>query len=218
MPFKDRLDRIGAVAAHLPFPMEDFDAANRTFGRWVAQRENRDLETVEVWLYCYVQRYVLGRLLHGPRLGGGEADRIIGEVFDRAREQLHKVADPAHFTHWVSAVCRNTFLNSLRRRYEPADLDGGALPEPEADPEPELPEPDRALVRHAVGRALQTLPERLQPVARLRFLEGHSYGHIAAVTGYKLPTVRAYAARAVRHFRADPGLRALQQDLDAVPP
>jgi RNA polymerase sigma factor (sigma-70 family) len=218
MLFKDRLDRLGAVAAHLPFPVEDYDAANRTFIRWAERRDDRDLEAVEVWLYCYVQHYVLSRLLRMPRLGGGEADRIIGQVFDRAREQVHRVADPAHFTCWVSAVCRNTFLNSLRRRYEPADLDVEALPDTEADPEPELAEPDRALVRHAFTRALEALPEAVQPVARMRFLEGRSYDHIAAVTGHPLPTVRAYASKAARRFRADPALRVLHEALDDAPP
>ncbi|HLT47413.1 MAG TPA: sigma-70 family RNA polymerase sigma factor [Rubricoccaceae bacterium] len=217
MLFQDRLDRLGAVAAHLPFPQEDFDAVNRTFCRWAERREDRDHKALEVWLYCYVQRYVLSRLLRLPRLGGGEADRIIGEVFERAHE-FDKVTEPERFTHWVSVVCRNTFINGLRRRYQPADVDVGTLGEAAGSAESDLTEPDRALLRHAVTRAFEALPEALQPVARMRLLEGRSYRHIAAATGHPLPTVRTYAAKAVRRLREDPGLRALGQALNLVPP
>ena len=216
MLFKDRLDRLGAVAAYLPFPLEDFDAVNETFCRWAERRADRDLKTLEVWLYCYVQRYALVRLVRLP-LGAGEADRIIDGLFERARE-FDKVVEPEHFSHWVSVVCRNTFINGLRRRYQPVDVDLDALAEADEPAGPDLAEPDRALVRHAVDRALAGLPEALQPVARMRLVEGRSYPHIAAATGHPLPTVRAYAAKAVRRLRQDPGLRALGRALNLVPP
>lgn len=210
------MDRLNAVAAHLPFRLEDYDAVNRTFARWVEHSSDDDLKTVEVWLYCHVQRYVFTHLLPGPRRGGGEPERIIGEIFSHAREQFGTVTDPARFTYWVGKVCRNGLINGLRRPYRlvlaDAALDG------EIVPEPELTTPDRALVHHAVARAMDALPEAVQQVARMRFLENRSYHHIAAATGHPLPTVRTYAARAVHRLREDPGLRMLGQALDFAPP
>jgi RNA polymerase sigma factor (sigma-70 family) len=217
MSSSDRMDRLNAVAAHLPFAVEDYAAVNETFGRWAAQRRDEDLKTIEVWLYCYVHRYVYTQLLAGARRGGGEPDRIVEEVFCRARDQLGTVAEPAAFTFWVHRVCRNTFLNGLRRRYPLVNADEDAL-DVEVAPEPELSLPDRALIHDAFARALASLPEKVRTVARMRFLEDHSYAHIAAATGAELPTVRTYAARAVQRLRAHPELRALGRALDLVPP
>jgi RNA polymerase sigma factor (sigma-70 family) len=217
MLFKDRLERLGAIAARLPFPLEDFEAVNQAFCRWAEHEEDRDLEVLEIWLYCYVQRYVLVRLMRLSPLGAGEADRIIGQVFERARE-FDKVSECARFTHWLSVVCKNTFINSLRRRYQPADLDVDALSETEPIAEQDLTELDRAHLRYALARAFEALPESLRPIARMRLLEGRSYRHIAAATGHELPTVRAYAAKALRRLRDDPDLRTLGRSLDLAPP
>ena len=218
MPFTERLDRLGAIAARLPFPQEDFEAVNRTFCRWVAEREDRDLEALEIWLYCYVQRYVLVRLMRLGPLGASEADRIIGRVYERARE-FEKVTACERFTHWLSVVCKNTFINTLRRRRDlPTDVDVDTLAEADGSPETGLTELDRAHLRYALARAFGALPEALQPIARMRLLEGRSYHHLAAATGHELPTVRTYAAKAVRRLRADPDLRALLQALDLAVP
>jgi DNA-directed RNA polymerase specialized sigma24 family protein len=216
MLFQDRMDRLGDVAAHLPFPLEDYDAVNRTFCRWAERRGDGDLETLEVWLYCYVQRYVLVRFLRMPYAGAGEADRVIGDVFTRLRAQFDRVADPSRFTHFVSVACRNAFRNGLRRLYQRDGLDADALP---ADgTEPALDEPDRALIRHTVARAIDGLPGHVGHIARMRLLEGHSYRFIAGATGHPLPTVRAYVSKAVSRLRRDAGVRALGALFDYAPP
>ncbi|MDX1418854.1 MAG: sigma-70 family RNA polymerase sigma factor [Rubricoccaceae bacterium] len=216
MPSTNRLDRLGTLARRLPFPLEDFDAVNRTFCRWAARREDADLELLEVWLYCYVQRFVVVRLLHLGPLGAGETDRIIGQIYDRARE-FDKVAEPERFTHWLSVVCKNTYLNALRRRYQPAALDEDALLDNPVDAEPGLYEMDRAHLRHALAEAFRALPQSLRDVARMRLLEQRPYDEIAEATGHPLPTVRTYAAKAVRRLREDPNLRATGEALGLLP-
>ena len=217
MPFKDRLDRLGAIAARLPFPLADFQAVDETFCRWAKHHEDRDLETLEIWLYCYVQRYVLARLMRFDPLGAGEADRIIEKVFERAHE-FGKVSEPEHFTRWVSVVCRNTFINSLRRRYQPNELEDAHLAGAVENAEPDLSELDRAHLRYVLDQAIGRLPPSIQPVARMRLLERRSYEHIADTTGHKLATVRTYAAKAVQRLRDDPGLRALGHAFNLAPP
>lgn len=217
MPLTSRLDRLSALTRRLPFPLEDFEAVNRTFCRWRAQQEDQDLEVLEVWLYCYVQRFVVVRLLHLGPLGAGEADRIIGMIYDRARD-FDKVAEPERFTHWLSVVCKNTYINALRRRYQPDALDELSQADIQVDDEPSLYELDRAHLRHALVEAFQALPPSLRSVARMRLLKRRTYDEIAAATGHPLPTVRTYAAKAIRRLREDPNLRAAGQALDLLPP
>jgi RNA polymerase sigma factor (sigma-70 family) len=207
MLLQDRIERLGAVAAHLPFALEDYDAANRTFCRWAEHHDDGDLRTLEVWLYCYVHRYVLVRLLRMPHVGGSEADRLVGDVFTHARARFERVADPSRFTHFVCVVCKNAFLNGIRRLYQDVPLDEEEPPAEDA--EPTLDESDRALVRHTVDRALEALPEYVRGAARMHLLDGRSYSFIAGATGCPAATVRAYVSRALAHLRNDPGVQAL---------
>src|SRR5690606_37722063 len=130
MMLKDRLARLGAVAEHLPFHVDDVEAATRAFARWWESRADADLRTIEVWLYCYTQRYVLLRLLREAHVPPSEVDRLIEAVFLRARDGLGQIDEPAHFTHWVNVVCRNAYLNGRRRTPSFHPLDEGALSDP----------------------------------------------------------------------------------------
>lgn len=221
MLFQDRMDRLGAVADRLPFALEDFDAVNRTFSRWAEHAGDADLETLEVWLYCHVQRYVLVRLVRVPAAGVSDADQIIVDLFERVRSQFDRVLDPARFTHFVAVVCQNTFRNGLRRLHPHARLDPDALPAGDPDTAfdgPSLDEPDRALIRHTVAGAIETLPEHIAQIARMHLLDGRSYRFIAGATGRPLPTVRTYVSKALAGLREDPGVRALAALFDYAPP
>ena len=213
MSISDRLKRLGTLARRLPFAVDDYEAASQAFVRWRESGRDADLETIEVWLYCYSQRYVLTRLMREAPLAAGETDRILGDVFSRARDKLDSVAEPERFSHWASVVCRNAFLNSVRRLFQRTDLDDAPVATYDADEET-MATLDRSLVRHVVDRAVARLPAALEPIARLRLIEQHSYDHIAAATAHPLPTVRTYAAKAVGRLREDPELRALLHDLD----
>ena len=218
MMLNDRLDRLHDVAKHLPFEVDDYEAANAAFCRWLESDTEADHRVVDIWLYCYVQRYVLLRLLRAQDIAAGEADRIIEYVFMRARDQLDRIEEPERFAQWVSVVCKNSFLNGLRRRFTRAPLAEETLEGEEMESgHSTLADLDRDLVRHTVRRAIGRLPSALQPIAELRLLEGRSYKHIAAATEHPLPTVRTYMAKAVGRLRADPAMRILAESLDLLP-
>jgi RNA polymerase sigma factor (sigma-70 family) len=215
MMLNDQLDRLRAVAEHLPFDVDDYEAANAAFCRWTVSSTEADHQVVDIWLYCYVQRYVLLRLLRDQTVAAGEADRIIEYVFMRARGQLDRIEEPERFAQWVSVVCKNSFLNGLRRRFTRTALDEAALLDEGTESSASaMADLDRDLVRHTVRRAISRLPDALQPVAELRLLEGRSYKHIAAATEHPLPTVRTYMAKALTRLRGDPALQMLARSLD----
>lgn len=210
MKFKDRLQRLGAMAATLPFHVEDMEAITQTFVRWSESHRDDDLKTIEVWLYCFTQRYVLLRLMRESNVSPSEVDRHIEYVFVRAREGMVQVKEPLHFTHWVRVVCRNAFLNGRRSRVSYQPLDESQLPDAEVTTSIRVDaEIDRTVIHNTVKQAIGRLPDSLQSIATMRLLENHSYEHIAARTDRPLPTVRTYVAKALRRLRLDPGVRAL---------
>jgi RNA polymerase sigma factor (sigma-70 family) len=207
MPLKATMRSLDEVAAHLPFHVDDLDAANAAFQRWQETGRGEDLELVELWTYCYTRRYFIAKFLRDSVHGPTALDQLVGKAFTKARNNLENVRQPERFASWVSVICRHTFLNFLRRyRGEHAILDEARLPAP---PRPEHFEHDRRTTRRAVERAIGRLPPSLQEVARLKFLEDRSYEYIVEVTGRPAASVRAYVNKAVVRLREDPELLAL---------
>ena len=217
--FKDRLKSISALASTLPFHVEDMEAVNHTFVRWTATKNDEDLKTIQVWLYCYAQRYVLVRMLHESHTSASEVDDLIALVFNRAHDSLLTVTEPDRFTHWASVVCKNTFLNGRRSRVTYAPIDEGLMVSPDPTPEAEVDARyDRNVVFETIKRVVDELPDAIRPVARMRLLEDRSYDYIATQTQKPLPTVRAYLAKALRHLRKNPAIRHLMYTLEGPIP
>ena len=204
------LRRLDALAAALPFAVDDYAAANAAFVAW---REGSGARrTVDLWAYCYVHRYVLTRFARETGGAPSDADVVTTKAYERILNGLDTVRDPGRFAQFVSVVCKNTLLNNRSRRRAFDALDE-ALPA-EA---PERDAVDAGLVRHTLAAAIAVLPEGIRETARLRFLEGLGYDALAERIGKEVPTARAYVSKAVRRLREDPALRALHFD-DVLPP
>ena len=221
----ERLARLDAVAGRLPFAIDDHDAANAAYRRWSDSRaagrpDAGAQEQVQIWAYCYVQRHALVRFAREPRLGGSaDLDALISATFLHVLARLGEVRDPARFSHWVAVACRNGFVTYCRKRAlrkppDPDLEDAGAV----TDEGVEVLELDRALVHQVVRIAIARLPETLRVVADLRLVKGRPYDEIAYTTGHPQPTVRAYVSKAIARLRADPDLRALQEELSEGTP
>ena len=209
----DPLRRLDSVARHLPFGVLDFDAANDAFARWRASGEREHQRDVDLWAYCYVQRYFTIRFAR-ERGTPSEVETCISLALQRIRKGYGKVTDPLRFASYASVACKNTLRNHRRdRRTEPP------LPEQLAAREAEdlTADLDLELIRHHVRVALRAVPRAPREVAALRFLEGAEYDEIADRLGLELPTVRTYASRAAALLREDDRLRALYYD-DLLPP
>jgi len=217
MTLRDHMRSLDALASRLPFAVDDYDAVNGAFGRWRTARAPRQRETLELWAYCYARRYFLVKYLRDPSLDPEEMDRPIGEAFRRVCAHLDAVEQPERFASYASVICKNTFINAVRReaRYHRRFVAAADAPEPVADPHDPLDGYDVALLRHALTAAIARLPESLREVARLRFLEGADYDRLEEATGLPRPNLRSYANKAAQRLREDPLLLDFLRDWEA---
>jgi len=202
------LRALDEVANELPFAIDDFAAANETFGRWRISKEEEDRAILLKWLYCYARRYLATKFMRHPRLNPAELEILISESFRKAYRQLQNVRDPDRFVSYVSVVCKNTFLNHYRRLHRHGGyLEGDDWIDDDPGGEPPGESLDLSVVHFAVTEAIARLPSSLQEVARRRFLDDQSYEEIASATGLALPTLRSYVSKSMYRLRHDPRLQ-----------
>ncbi len=204
-----------ALAADLPFPLDDTAAAARAF----AQGCTGDAAArghAQLWAYAWAQRYV-ARAFATERVGepsdvDAVLDRILDGLFSTPLEG--RITDPDRFPAYVSKICKNALLTHRRDRRQFVEADDLSL-DPTLDDDPF--EGDALAIRHDVIAALTILPAAVRAVAEMRFLEQASYEDIAAATGHPLPTVRTYVSKALVRLRESGLLRAHHFD-DVLPP
>lgn len=207
-------ESLRALAAQLPFGLDETERAGAAFRRWRecageqrAGERRGQKRIVDLWTYCFVQRYFLVKFAARPSRPPSDLDELVERSYQKIEEARAEVRSPERYPHWVSVVCKNTYLNYLRRdrpaRQSIDEEDGPAL---RSD---QRVRGDVGLAKKVVAAAVERLPDYLQPVARLRFLEARSYEAIQEETGTAMPTARSYASRARQHLREDPEVRAL---------
>jgi len=229
MAFAPVPESLRRLAEQLPFGLDDTARAGRAFRRWRDGDEARpphdethaedrlpkraaDVKrVVDLWTYCFVRRYFLVKFAAQPEAPASDLDELVAQTYQKVENKRADVRQPERYPHWVSVVCKNTFINYLHR-HRPASV---SISE---DDSPPLPAEGRAsdsigLAREVVAEAVARLPEYLRPVARLRLLERCSYNEIQRETGTSVPTARSYAGRARRQLREDPEVRALVDPL-----
>jgi DNA-directed RNA polymerase specialized sigma24 family protein len=72
---------------------------------------------------------------------------------------------------------------------------------------------DALIIHQTVCAAIDTLPDFLSEVARMRLLENQSYQAISEATGKPLATLRTYVNRALGQLRENPALQALLEEM-----
>ncbi|WP_412061559.1 RNA polymerase sigma factor [Rubrivirga sp. IMCC45206] len=208
----ERSSRLEALAAHLPFPLDDFDAAAATFVRWRAHGNEDDRQTAQLWAYCFVVWYFYGRFATERATSASDLDWVIERSFKRIERSFDGIRTPRRFPQFVSVVCRNVLLSYRARRHETVEVEETTTPTPARGADGF----DRILTRRLIERAIAALPDFAVEITRLRLLEGASYQEIAAATGLDIATARTYFSKAVARLRADPDLRALHEN--SAPP
>jgi RNA polymerase sigma factor (sigma-70 family) len=192
---------IDRLARRLPFALDAVDEAGAAFARWRLLGRERDRRTVDLWTYCYIRRYFLVRFAREPSFGVSELEDVVEKAFRRVEEGRATLREPERYARWTTVVCRRTYLNFVSRRRELMPVD--RIAEPEADGPSAETLHDRAGTMRVLVAAVERLPAFLRPYARLRFVDGLEYEEIADRTGRPVPTVRAYAHKAILRFRAD---------------
>ncbi|PSQ99720.1 MAG: sigma-70 family RNA polymerase sigma factor [Bacteroidetes bacterium QS_9_68_14] len=198
------------LVARLPFGLDETERAGAAFRRWrhAADGEGaREKYIVDLWTYCFVRRYFWAKFAANPSYPASDLDELVERVYRKVEAKRATVREPARYAHWVSVICKNTFLNYVDRARAPdVSLNDDETPVP---PSGAQVRGELGMAHEVVAEAVEALPDYLRPVARMRLLEERSYQAISQKTGTAVPTARSYAARARKWLREDDAVRAL---------
>lgn len=202
-----------SLIRQLPFTLEDNSAVNHHFLRWYHSKHPDDKQAVDIWTYCYISRYFHTKLETSCPAARARLDEMVECAFFKVQRNLEKVDRPQRFSHWVSVICKHTFINHNRQQPPPMPLaKPGTRPVP-APPRDAGRFYDAEVTYDALTAAIDRLPAFLQRPARLRFLRYLSYQRISEITRKSVPTVRTYIHKATTRFKQDPELQVLREEL-----
>ncbi|MCS4034575.1 RNA polymerase sigma factor (sigma-70 family) [Salinibacter ruber] len=193
------------VIDRLPFSVDDTDAANESFRRWRDEEDPKAKRHADLWTYCYVCRYFLGKSARGTFNNPSDADELITRAYRKVQENRDGVRNAARYANWVSVVCKNTLLNYTRRNQFSESIDGENRFTLTADTTNAVAEV--GFVQEALVEAIEGLPNYLQEPARLYFLENREFEEISEAVGKPVATVRTYKHKAMKELRTDERLR-----------
>lgn len=199
-------ETLDALIAKLPFHVDDVEAVNDCYVRWLRAPTKKDRYIIDLWTYCFTRRYFLMKVVAESAMGPAEFDEMVDRTFLKIEASVGRIKRPGRYANWVSVVCKNTFLNHLRDRKHAVPLDESPALSIAAEPTRVYGEVGH--MRVAVHRAIDRLPKYLRDCVRLRFIDGLSYEEISARTGYPLPRIRSYINKAMKRFRDDDRLLA----------
>jgi len=193
------------VLDQLPFSVENTDAANEAFRRWIEGKDPDAERLVDMWTYCYVCRYFLTKSTGDSFDSVAAPSKLITRAYEKVQEKRGEVRNPNRYANWVSVVCKNTFLNHTRYDRTAESIHEERGPTLRAN-EPQ-PTAEYGFVREALADAIDRLPDYLQRPARLYFLENMEFEEISEAVGKAVPTIRTYKHKALQKLRKDDTLR-----------
>lgn len=202
------------LVRRLPFALDDADALVRLVERWMRYGHPRDRKTLDLWTYCAVWRYFLGKVASGHLGGVSDVDDLVARAFRKTCASRTDIREAQQYERWVAVICRNTFINYRSRSVRTTPLHTA---QPSEVSEPPAPYDDTEHVLRVLERAIADLPGYLREPARMLFLERRSSHDVSRAIGKPEPTVRAYKSRALHTLRRNTDLREAV-DLAPVPP
>jgi RNA polymerase sigma factor (sigma-70 family) len=205
-------ESLDLLAGRLPFHLDDVGAVNACYLRWRKDGEEEERKMVELWIYCFIRRYFMVKFVQESSYNPADFDAIVDVTFEKVERFAAQIQQPERFASWVSVICKNSYLNYLRRKKRSVPLEHDL--EPDSVAEAPTPYNDSAKSRLVVLRAIRRLPAYLQECVRLRYLDGLSYEDIGERTGYPLPRIRSYINKALKRLREDHELLELLQGDD----
>ena len=142
------------------------------------------------------------RAIHGMGMSffrnPDDAADFTQEVFLKAYRNLSIFEGRARFSTWLYKIAYNTAINSVNRKREYQ-----SLVEEDVIIDADTPERSylRGIIKDAVYKAVQELPDRYRICVDLFFFYDQSYQEIEAITGYPVNTVKSHVHRAKKLLR-----------------
>ncbi|MGV9629507.1 RNA polymerase sigma factor [Streptomyces sp. NPDC003487] len=163
----------------------------------------------DTWALLHRQWSGLVHALARQALGDPrEAEDVTQQVFTAAWRGRHGYApERGTFPAWLVGITRRKVADALAARTRRAELVAAAAGLLPAREERGGGDPEAALDRLVVGRALERLSEPQRRVLRLAFYQDLTQTQIADVTGWPLGTVKSHTRRGLERLR-----RSLQED------
>jgi RNA polymerase sigma factor (sigma-70 family) len=202
-----------SLTRQLPFTFEDTSAVNHHFARWRQGRSLPDRQAIDIWSYCYIHRYFRVKLQTSSASARATQDQMIEQAFFKVQRNLENVHRPQRFAHWVSVICKHTFLNHIRQRPSSVPLTQRHIQSSAASVYYTGRFHDTEITYGTLRAAILRLPSFLQQTAHLRFVSHLSYQRISEITGKPVTTVRTYIHKAVSRFKKDPELQLLRDEI-----
>ena len=172
---------------------------------WIAAAQTGDQDAFEQLVRLYEKRvYALtSRMCRNP----ADAEEAAQEAFLAAWQGLPFFRGDASFATWLYRLTHNACMDLLRREQRHSAAAGPSLDDEEttfevSDPgEGPQEAAERAELRRAIERGLQTLPEGYRTALVLRELHQLSYDEIAQTTDTDLGTVKSRINRGRKLLR-----------------
>ncbi|MFJ9865759.1 RNA polymerase sigma factor [Streptomyces sp. NPDC101165] len=147
-----------------------------------------------------------GGLVHGlaqQALGdAGDAEDVTQQVFTDAWRGRHGyVPERGTPAAWLVGITRRKVADALAARARRARLAVAAASLPPVPGREAAGEPEDALDRLVVGRALRQLSSAQRQVLHLAYYEDLTQAQIARITGWPLGTVKSHTRRGLDHLR-----------------
>lgn len=202
-----------SLTRQLPFPLDDTTAVNHYFLRWHHSRRLSDKRAIDIWAYCYINQYFRAKLRRARPSVRTTQDQMIERAYLKVQQNLENVHQPQRFSHWVSVICKHTFINHTRKQPTPVPLRKRHTRSLPVATRYSGRFYDAEITYDVLTAAINRLPSYLQRTARLRFLRYLSYLRISEITGRPVPTVRTYIHKATRRLQKDPALRLLRKEI-----
>lgn len=134
------------------------------------------------------------------RIGAGEVEDVLQDVFMRLQRGLPALRDEDRFTSYLFQVARSSVAEHLRARARhplPEEPDAGELPAPEPDDDREV---SRSLAA-CVSRFVAQLPSPYREAVTLVELEGMTAREAAEMVGISLSGMKSRVQRGRAQLR-----------------
>lgn len=188
----------------LPFHLDNIDEANASYELWDKTGSDEDRKVVDLWTYCFIWRGMLVKFGSHSKANDADFDMVVAEIYERVVDRRHTLREKSKYASWVSVICRNVFINYIRKQKSSIPFDENAVSGVIA--EPDYVSSDAAVLIQVLEKAIRRLPAYLQDIAVLRLLENRSYEEISIQTGKRIQIIRTYMNKAKKRLKNDDAL------------
>ena len=198
------LSKLEQLLKRLPFHLDDIEEANAHYVLWQSTGKAEDRKIVDLWTYCFVWRGLLVKFSTHTKANDSDFDMLVAEVYERVVDRRHTLRKKNKYASWVSVICRNVFINYMRKQKISIPFDESMVSGVIAEPDHSYS--DTTVLIQVLEEAIRRLPAYLQDIAMLRILENRSYEEISLKTGKRVQIIRTYMNKAKKRLRNDEAL------------